>query len=152
FAKKQGPRCFDPSDGASIVAVTRANVEFMHQHPAGGGCFVNGNGRTARVWLPQGVAVPKAFDLEPGHSIEVPLQFELSEGEYEFVAGYGGGVHEARALASNRVAFNIDRQGKPELVGPTAEDVTVTRTRRAGPVCGNVTLENGGPGANAKVY
>ena len=152
LAKKQGIECLDPSDGPSFVAVTRTNIEFMHQYPAGGGCFVNGKGRTIRMWLPPEVTVPKTFDLEPGQSIEVPLQFELSEGEYEFLAGYGGGVHGSRTLVSNRIAFNINGGKKPELVGPTAVDATVTRTRRLGPVCGSVTSEDGSPVPNAQVF
>jgi hypothetical protein len=152
LAKKQGLECFSPSDGLSFVAVTRTNIDFMHQYPAGDGCLVDGKGRTIRMWLPAGVTVPKAFDLEPGHSIEVPLQFELSEGEYEFLAGYGGGVHEARTLASNRIAFNINGERRPELVGPTAVDVTVTRSRRVGPVCGSVMSDDGSPVGNAKVF
>src|SRR5580692_4448161 len=52
LAKKQGSECFDPSDGPSFVAVTRTNIDFMHQYPAGGRCVVNGKG--IRVWLPPG--------------------------------------------------------------------------------------------------
>jgi hypothetical protein len=55
LAKKQGSECFDPSDGPSFVAVTRTNIDFMHQYPAGGRCVVNGKG--IRVWLPPGVSV-----------------------------------------------------------------------------------------------
>jgi hypothetical protein len=152
FTKKQGPECFSPSDGPSFVAVTRTNIDFMEQYPAVGGCLVNGKGTTIRMWLPPGVAVPRTFDLEPNQSIEVPLQFELSEGEYEFLAGYGGGVHEARTLVSNRVAFNVNAVRKPEIVGPAVPDVMVTRTRRLGPVCGTVTAEDGSPAANARVF
>jgi hypothetical protein len=152
LAKKQEPECFGPSDGPSFVAVTRTNVDFMHQHPAGGGCHVNGKGGTIRMWLPPGVAVPRAFDLEPGQSMEVPLQFELSEGEYEFLAGYGGGVHETRTLVSNRIALNINGDGEPEFIGAAAKDVIVTRTRRLGPVCGSVTSEDGSPVVNARVF
>jgi hypothetical protein len=152
LGKKQGLECLSPSDGPSFVAVTRTNINIMHQYPDVGGCLVNGKGRTIRVWLPPGTAVPKTFDLEPGQSIEVPLQFELSEGEYEFLAGYGGGVHEARSLVSNRIAFDVDAKRKPELVGPSAEEVAVTRTRRIGSVCGSVMSEDGSPMANTKIF
>jgi hypothetical protein len=152
LAKKLGLECLEPSDGPSFVAVTRTNIDFMHQYPAGGKCVVNGKGRTIRLWLPPGVTVPKTFDLEPGQSIEVPLQFELSEGQYEFLAGYGGGAHEARTLVSNRIPFDIDATGKLELVGPSTPDTTVTRTRRVGSVCGSVTSEDGTPIANAGVF
>ncbi len=153
FAKKQGPECLlSPSDGPSFVAVTRTSIDFLQQHPAGNQCLVNGRGRTVSVWLAPGVAVPKAFDLEPGHSIDVPLRFELSEGEYEFLAGYGGGVHQARTLVSNRIAFNVSEEGKPEIVGPTDPDVLGSRTRRRGLVCGTVAWGDGRPAANARVF
>jgi len=152
LSKNQGLECFNPSDGPSFVAVTRTNINFMHQYPAGGSCLVNGKGKTVRMWLPPGIAVPKTFDLEPGQSIEVSLQFELSEGEYEFLAGYGGGVHQARTLVSNRIAFDVDRNRKPQLVGPSAEGFALTRTRRVGSVCGSVTSEDGGAMAKADVF
>ena len=153
FAKKDGPECFNLSDGPSLVAITPTNIESMHQYPAGRwGCLLNQKRRTARLWLPPGRVVPTAFDLGPGQSIEVPLRFELSEGEYEFLAGYGGGVHAARTLASNRIAFNVNEQRKPELVGPATEHAKAIRPRHAGPVCGRVTSEDGRPAANAKVY
>ncbi len=152
LSKKHGLECINPSDGPSFVAVTHTNVNFMHQHPAGYTCLVNGKGRTVRMWLPPGIAVPKTFDLEPGQSIEVPLQFELSAGEYEFLAGYGGGTHQARTLASNRIAFDIDGNRKAQLVGPSAEEVAVTRTRRVGSVCGSVRSVDGSAMAKADVF
>jgi len=152
LAKKQGLECFAPSDGPSYVAVTRTNINFMHQYPVGGSCTVDGKGRTVRMWLANGIVIPKTFDMEPGESFDIPLQFELSEGEYEFLAGYGGGVHEARTLVSNRIAFDVGNERKPRLVGASMSEVGVPRTRRIGSVCGRITSEGGGPMANAEVF
>lgn len=153
FAKKDGPECSNSSDGPSLVAITRTNIEFMYQYPTeSSGCFLDEKRRTARLWLPPGLVVSTAFDLGPGQSIEVPLRFELSAGEYEFLAGYGGGVHAARTLASNRIAFDINEKRKPELVGPATGYTKATRARHAGAVRGSVTSEDGRPAASAKVY
>jgi hypothetical protein len=154
LAKKQGLECFGPSDGPSGVAITRTNINFMHQYSAdGGSCVIDGKGgRTVRMWLPPGVVIPKTFDLDPGQSIEIPLRFELSQGEYEFLAGYGGGVHVARTLVSNRIAIDIDDKSNPKLIDPPADGVTGPRTRRTGSVCGSVISESGSPIANSKVF
>lgn len=151
LAKKQGLECLEPSDGPSYAAVTRTNVNFMSSQPAGGSCLVNGKGRTVEMSLLPGSAISPQFDLAPGRSIEVPLRFSLSAGEYQFLAGYGGGVHQVRALASNMINFDVDEAGKPHLVGgeTTAEPV---RTRRLGVVCGNVVLPDGSPAADTKVF
>jgi hypothetical protein len=152
LAKKQGLECFTPSDGPSYAAVTRTNIDFLHSHPAGDSCLIDGKGRTTNLWLLPGVAISPRFDLNPGQSIEVPLRFELSAGEYQFLAGYGGGVHEARVLASDLLSFDVDEAGRPHLVGSTGTAEPVRRPRRAGTVCGYVILEDGSPAANAKVF
>src|ERR1700722_12277728 len=151
LAKKQGLECLEPSDGPSYAAVTRTNVNFLSSHPAMGSCLVNGKGRTVDMSLLPGVAISPQFDLAPGQSIEVPLRFNLSAEEYQFLAGYGGGVHQVRPLASNMISFDIDEEGKPHLVGgeTTAEPV---RTRRVGAVCGKVILPNGGAATDTKVF
>jgi hypothetical protein len=50
----------------------------------------------------------RMMTLNGGERLEIPLCFRLSQGEYEFMAGYGGGVHAGRALASNLAAFDVD--------------------------------------------
>jgi hypothetical protein len=98
-----------------------------------------------------GVAISPQFDLAPGRSIEVPLRFNLSAGAYQFLAGYGGGVHQVRALASNVISFDIDEAGKPHLVGGERMTEPV-RTHRVGAVCGSVILPDGSPAAETKVF
>jgi hypothetical protein len=153
LAKKQENECLSPSDGPSVVAITRTNINFMHQYPASGGsCVIDGKGRTIRMWLPPGIVIPKTFDLDPGQSIDIPLRFELSQGEYEFLAGYGGGAHAARSLVSNRIAIDVDEKSSPKLIGPPTDGVTVPLTRRTGLICGSVVSESGSPIASAKVF
>jgi len=125
LAKKQGSECLQSSDGPSYAAVTRTDVNFMRSQPAGGSCLVKGSGTTVEMSVLPGVAITARFDLAPGQSIEVPLRFSLSVGEYQFLAGYGGGVHEVRALASNLISFDVDKAGKPHLAGAktTAEPI-----------------------------
>ncbi len=150
LAKKQGVECMEPSDGPSYAAVTRTNVNFMSSYPAGSSCLLNGNGRTVEMSLLSGAALSPQFDLAPGQSIEVPLRFNLSAGEYQFLAGYGGGVHQVRALPSNMVSFDVDSEGTPHLIaGEMAAEPL--RTRRVGVVCGKVVLADGSPAADAKV-
>jgi hypothetical protein len=61
-------------------------------------------------------AVPKSFVLKSGEERRVRITFDLPPGEYDFLAGYGGGVHESKCLASNRVSFDVtDAGGKRVL-------------------------------------
>lgn len=151
LAKSQGQGCLSPSDGPSYVAITRTSINDLHRHPARG-CIPGGKGGAVRMWLPPGIVVPKAFDLRPGQTLEVPLVFALPEGEYEFLAGYGGGVHESRTLASNRIAFDVDGHGEPHLVGRAARQAAVTSIRRTGVVCGRITSQEGGAMAKSDVF
>jgi hypothetical protein len=150
FAKKQDMECLNPSDGASYVPITRTNVNFMSSQEAGDSCLVNGRGRTVKMRLLPGLAISPKFDLAPGQSIEIRLQFELSVGEYQFLAGYGGGVHAVRAIASNILSFDVDEAGKPHLVRGEKPSEEV-RPRR-GSVCGTVTLPDGSAAADTKVF
>jgi hypothetical protein len=152
LAKKQGLECFDPSDGPSYAAVTRTNINFMHSHPVASSCLVNGRGRSANMSLLPGVAISARFHLDPGQDIEVPLRFQLSAGEYQFLAGYGGGVHETRALASNLISFDIDAAGRTHPIGNPGIAEPSSRSRRIGTVCGKVILEDGSAATNAGVF
>ena len=68
------------------------------------------------------------------------------------MAGYGGGVHETRALASNRIDFDVDAKGEPHLTKEAQALNEERAPRRYGRVCGRVTLENGDPARHATVY
>lgn len=151
FSKQQGLECFVPSDGPSYAAFTRFSISLMSQTPAGGSCLVNGKGRTIKLALAPGFAISQHLEIQPGQSIEVPLRFELSAGEYEFLAGYGGGSYAARGLASNPVSFDVDDNGSARLIGSSAALNHVRASQPLGPVCGRVTMEDDTPAVKAQV-
>jgi hypothetical protein len=111
LAKRQGLGCvFSPADGPAYAAITRSDVASLSQGLWGSACTANGKDVVARLSLVPGAVFARQTGLDPSQSIEVPLRFELSPGEYEFLAGYGGGVHAARALVSNRGRFSGSEQ------------------------------------------
>lgn len=116
FAKRPRFGCLSPADGVSYAVVTRTDVEFLSHNPARGSCPVYPSGEAATLSLAPGPAVPPRFDLSSEETIEVHLRFNLLSGEYEFLAGYGGGVHAARSLVSNQIQFDVDVAGKTHIV------------------------------------
>jgi hypothetical protein len=151
FAKKEGAFCLVPADGPSYAAVTRSNLRTMQDQAVGSTCLLGRTARTARLFMAPGISYASRLELDPGQSIEIPLRFQLSSGEYEFLAGYGGGVHAGRALASNRIGFDVDETGHAHLLKGAAAPAPRT-PRRVGRVCGTVSLEDGSPAANARVF
>jgi hypothetical protein len=151
FSNRREGWCINPGDGPSYAALTRSNVDLMHSFPAGSSCLVNSVRRTATLSLAPGIAFSSRFHLDPGEKIEVPLRFELSPGEYEFLAGYGGGVHAVRALASNRFSFDVDAQGRAHLPPGSTVTNTARPPRRTGEVCGTAAFDDGRPANNTRI-
>lgn len=151
FAKKQRPEPFVVSDGPSFPVITGVSVALMNRQAAAPAFAARGSIRTARLWLPPGSAIPDRVDLDPNQSINVRLQFDLPPGEYEFLAGYGGGVHAARALVSNRIAFDVGVYGGPQLAGLAAAPVQATPPAPGAVVTGVVRAAGGTPMENARV-
>ena len=60
-------------------------------------------------------ALPSYMELAPGQTKVITMTFTLPDGEYDFLCGYGGGVHESACLASNLSAFNVTK-GKAIMV------------------------------------
>ena len=148
FHKGQDTLC-SPADGPSFAAITRLSVSNLLSSQANG--CMSSDTEPFRLLLLPGYALPDRFGLEPGKTIEVPLRFSLPPGEYEFLAGYGGGVHSARSLASNPVDFDVDARGAAHL---TQSSLPLNQTRaphRYSDLSGMVVAENGGPVAGATV-
>src|SRR5262249_37220742 len=126
FSKRSGQECLDPGDGAGYAAVTRWAVSTLLSSPVRRSCEIDGVEGFSQFALASQVALSPQFWLDPGESIKVPLRFQLPPGEYEFLAGYGGAVHEFRPMASNRVSFDVDASGRAHLspglalIGPPA--------------------------------
>jgi hypothetical protein len=97
-----------PADGPSFALVTRQAFIVGGEDPRTTGSGIQG-GRPYGWKIEE--AVPVTFVLKPGEDRRVRITFDLPVGEYDFLAGYGGGVHEDQGLASNLVAFDVDANG-----------------------------------------
>ena len=90
------------SDGRSEAVITRS-----HLTRRSGLWRSNVNGTISHASFETDKDIPNIVYLEPGASYKVTLTFDLSPGEYQFVLGYGGGVHEEQSLLSNGVSFDV---------------------------------------------
>lgn len=105
---------YGPSDEPSFAVITRQSFWMSDGPRWGGQGFVSGR---AYSWsIGKTHALSKTFTLGPEEARWIRLTFNLLAGEYQFLCGYGGGVHEHRALASNLVAFDVDQDGRGTLV------------------------------------
>lgn len=100
-----------PSDGPSAALVTRQNFWALIEGQSRWQGRGVRHGTEYRWSIGQENALPRVFELEAGEKRRVKITFDLGEGEYEFLCGYGGGVHEGKCLASNLVAFDVDAKG-----------------------------------------
>jgi hypothetical protein len=144
LAKKGGTELFwEPADGPSFAALTRFDMLFLAKSPPRQSWTINGNSHVTAISVASGTPISASVHIEPGEVIEVPLVFELGPGEYEFLAGYGGGVHAARSLASNRLDFDVAESGKARLAAGERTVNLGREPRGRGNVCGRVTREDG---------
>jgi hypothetical protein len=93
-----------PSDGPSFALITRQAFSSGDEPRTSG-----------RGWKID-AGLPRQFILKPNDTRSVSITFDLPEGEYDFVAGYGGGVHQGKGIASNLVAFDVSATGKAKFV------------------------------------
>ena len=61
---------------------------------------------------------PERFQLGPGQSVKVRITFHVPPGQYQFMVGYGGGVHEEKSLASNAISFDLNDEGIASTTKP----------------------------------
>ena len=47
--------------------------------------------------------------------MKVRVTFNVPPGQYQFIVGYGGGVHEEKSLASNAISFDLSDKGVATL-------------------------------------
>jgi hypothetical protein len=101
----RSPFSFSPSDGASAAVVTRTDLSrdsWSAEETAG---------IITRRWAYRLDRAQTNMELQPGQSLKVHLTMTMPPGQYEFMFGYGGGVHEERSLASNSIWFDVDENG-----------------------------------------
>jgi hypothetical protein len=93
-----------PSDGPSTAVITRANVFY------GKGTWefgVGGKVYSYSYFIADDARLPQTFELPPHESRRTQIAFQLPAGHYQFWAGYGGGVHEAKSVVSNPVSIDL---------------------------------------------
>jgi hypothetical protein len=100
---------FDPSDGLSTALITRTDLGS------------SGSGRSNSsddhcFWSIGNKPIPHFFTLKPGQQRSISISLTLPRGEYDFLCGYGGGVHEDKSLATNIVSFDVGENNNATLV------------------------------------
>jgi hypothetical protein len=99
------------SDSGSGAVITRSTLVTSSSWQR----WIDGVTYSALYWIDPGSHPPERFQLEPGQSMKTRVTFEVSPGQYQFLFGYGGGVHEEKSLASNAISFDVSEKGVATL-------------------------------------
>lgn len=104
-----------PSDGHSAAKLTRhglrsySRFQSIRRSPSNEPEF-------ERMFAVEGTErIPYKFELKAGGKKRIIVCLNLPTGGYDFLVGYGGGVHDSKGLASNLVPFYIDANGSAYL-------------------------------------
>jgi hypothetical protein len=127
FGEKDTYNPFSPSDGKSDAKITRCSFESIDEwkHDE----IVNrknstGNLESETISFSIGAEDRKAIspivELAPGEKKEFVVTLCVPRGEFQFLFGYGGGVHEGKGLASNLIAFSVNSKGMANLFSGSA--------------------------------
>lgn len=122
---------FSPSDGRSDAKITRCNLEDANR-------WKNETSSTSKdssgkpitiarkfsIFVEGIKSLPKSFQLAAGEERHLIISLSVPPGKYDFLFGYGGGVHEGKGLASNLISFSIDERGRPVFTSHNAEERT----------------------------
>jgi hypothetical protein len=99
---------FTPSDGPSFALITRQEFgrDFDEESSWEGYGVI---GEWTYSWtIGKENALPATFVLPPSGTKTLAVHLNLPDGDYDLLAGYGGGVHATRGVASNLSAFDVD--------------------------------------------
>ena len=102
---------FLPSDGGSMAVITRSDLV----HHGVRQSAINGLTHSWSYTVDSKSGCTQLV-LGPGQSMQCPITFHVPPGKYQFVFGYGGGVHEEKSLASNAISFDLSDKGFATLV------------------------------------
>lgn len=102
---------FTPSDGKSVAWITRTSMLDDDSSKV----LIDGTLHSFGSTIDPGSYLPEQFELAPGQSKESRVTFRLAPGPYQFMVGYGGGVHEHKSLASDAVSFDVSAKGTVTL-------------------------------------
>lgn len=104
---------FGPSDGDSVAVITRVSPS---NSPGQTWCKVGSSNFSVGFAVDPQTQLPERFELLPQQSVSTKITFQAPPGQYQFLFGYGGGVHEEKSLASNAISFDVDHDGVATLV------------------------------------
>lgn len=107
--KKKFPFC--PSDGQSVAWITRGNLV----RPLSWSLVTEEGTISASYTIDPANRLPERFNLSPGQSMEPRITLRVPAGQYQFMVGYGGGVHEEKSLASDAISFDLSDDGLATL-------------------------------------
>jgi len=95
------------SDGPSFALITRQSFEIGSSEPR---WKANGlqAGKPYAWTIGKESALPHDFMLGPKERKTIDVHFDLPDGQYDFLCGYGGGVHKSKCIASNLSAFDVE--------------------------------------------
>jgi hypothetical protein len=96
-----------PSDGRSAAVITRSDLV----HHGARQSMVDGVARSWSYAGDQEIPVHARVQLNPGQLMKIRITFQIPPGPYQFIFGYGGGVHEEKSLASNAISFDLSENG-----------------------------------------
>ena len=105
---------FSASDGKSMAWITRADLALHGPEQTATSSWTSRlDGKT--VFAKYEVTGPCSFkyrlELAPGESTSCRVRIYIPSGAYQFIAGYGGGVHAWKSIVSNTISFKVDDVG-----------------------------------------
>jgi hypothetical protein len=127
FGEKDEDDLFSPSDGKSTALITRCELK------SASGCYKESSEtltkpdgqetiETVRYAFDIGgdKGVPDILLVRAGQTERVLISLDVPPGTYDFLFGYGGGVHESRGLASNIISFQTIEGGVTTMLNNRA--------------------------------
>lgn len=123
-------RNWSVSDGPSVALITRETFEIGSESRWHGDAINEGDKYSWTIGEQN--ALPHEFILAPKEKKQIDVHFVLPDGQYDFLCGYGGGVHAGKCLASNLSAFDVVA-GKARAVEESNRDPAHAASRLSPP-------------------
>lgn len=92
------------SDGPSTAVITRTGILNAHSSSE---IHVQDTVVSYSYFIADEDRLPDFFTLGPHESKTTKITFAVPKGSYQFLAGYGGGVHEGYLVTSNPVSIDF---------------------------------------------
>lgn len=106
---------FSASDGKLVAWITRADLAINEpDQTATSSSASTVDGKTvayAKYVAVQPCTFKDRIELAAYEEVSCRIRLDVPTGEYQFMAGYGGGVHAWKSIVSNAISFNVDVTG-----------------------------------------